>query len=305
MNLFKDFDFRALETPNYTEDSVRENIVNPILQKLGYGASGLHQIIPAKAVANPFVYLGSTQHRVTILPDYLLQVGGTNAFTLGVTAPSVNIHRGEVVEQAFAYAIHPEIRTFFYGLCNGRELCVYKWTRVEPVLAIPVADLHSRWEELARLLGPQALAKSHLVEDFLPDFGLSYLKLGADRNAEFDFAGTEVNLVARVDENTFTLTSIIGGEDDAYLGSFNFPRDRYEEFLLCVPPIAQDKVRTAISEEPYFIVFTKEDNFELIIRARLGGGIHTNEDEQYFPLTVTGFEPVLGGEQMNASRLKK
>jgi hypothetical protein len=297
MNLFQDFDFRALETPGYPEDSVKENIVNPILRQLGYGTSGPHQVMPAKAVTNPFLYLGASQHKVSILPDYLLRADDANAFTLGVTAPSVNIHRGEVAEQAFAYAIHPEIRTFFYGLCNGRELCVYKWTRVEPVLAIPVTDLDARWEELVGLLGPQALTKSHL-SDFLPDFGLSYLKLGGDRNAVFDFAGTEVNLVARVDENTFTLTSVIGGEDDAYLGSFNFPRDRYEEFLSCVPAGAQDKVRTALSEEPYFIVFTKEDNFELIIHAQLGGGIHTNEDEQYFPLTATGFEPVLDREQM-------
>jgi hypothetical protein len=300
MNLFQNFDFHALETPGYPEDAVRENIVNPMLEQLGYRTSGPHQVIPAQAVSNPFVYLGASQHKVSILPDYLLRANGANAFTLGVTAPSVNIHRGEVPEQAFAYAIHPEIRTFYYGLCNGRELCVYKWTRVEPVLAIPITDLDGRWEELVRLVGPQALSKPHLGE-FLPDFGLSYLKLGGDRNAEFDFAGTEVNLVARVDENTFTLTSVIGGEDDAYLGSFNFPRSLYEEFLSCVPAGARDKVRTALSEEPYFIVFTKEDNFELIIHAGLGGGIHTNEDEQYFPLTVTGFEPVLGREQMLGS----
>jgi hypothetical protein len=300
MNLFSDFDFRALENPGYSEDSVRKNIVLPILQTLGYGTTGPHQLNPAKALTDPFVYLGSTQHKVSITPDYLLQANGTNVFALGATAPTVNIHRGEVVEQAFAYALHPEIRTFFYGLCNGRELCVYKWTRVEPVLAIPVADLPARWEELAGLVGPQALTKPHLV-DFLPDFGLSYLKLGADRNAGFVFAGAEVNLVARVDENTFTLTSVIGGEDDAYLGSFNFTRDRYEAFLSCLPAGVRDKVRTAISEEPYFIVFTREDNVELIIHAQLGGGIRTNEDEQYYPLAVTGFEPVLGGEQVSGA----
>jgi hypothetical protein len=53
MNLFQDFDFRALETPGYSEDSVRENIVNPILRQLGYGTSGPHQVIPAKAVSQP------------------------------------------------------------------------------------------------------------------------------------------------------------------------------------------------------------------------------------------------------------
>ncbi len=38
-----------------------------------------------------------------------------------------------------------------------------------------------------------------------------------------------------------------------------------------------------------FIVFTREDSFELIIHARFSGVIHTNEDEQYFPLTVINF----------------
>ena len=296
MNLFTDFDFRALDNPGYSEDSVRQNIVLPILQTLGYGSTGPHQLIQGQGLSNPFVYLGSTQHKVNIIPDYLLRANGSSGFTLGATAPSANIHRGEVVEQAFAYAIHPEIRAFFYGLCNGRELCVYKWTLVEPVLAIPVADLPARWEELAGLLGPQALSKAH-VADFLPDFGLSYLKLGADRNAQFDFVGAEANLVARVDENTFTLTSVIGGEDDAYLGSFNFPRDLYPQFLACVPAGMREKVTTAVSEEPYFIVFTREDNLELIIHARFDGGFRTNEEEQYFPLTVTDFKPVLGDQQ--------
>ncbi len=297
MHLFKDFDFTVLEDPAYSEDSVRENMATPILRELGYGTAGPHRILPAKAITHPFVYLGNTQHEITIIPDYLLQVNGANGFTLGVTAPSTDIRKGEVVEQAFGYAIHPEVRTFFYGLCNGRELCIYKWTRVEPVLALPVRDLAGRWDELVRLVGPAALGKSHHAADFLPDFGLSYLKLGADRNAEFDFVGTWVNLVAKVNDNTFTLTSVIGGEDDAYLGSFNFPRDLYPQFLACVPAGMQEKVTTAVSEEPYFIVFTREDNLELIIHARFDGGFRTNEEEQYFPLTVTDFKPVLGGQQ--------
>lgn len=297
MKLFKDFDFSVIEAPGYTEDSVREDIVNPILERLGYRAAGDNRIIKTKALSHPFVYIGTEQQKVSLIPDYLLQVNETNVFTLEATAPRADIRRGPAVEQAFSYAIHPEIRTLFYGLCNGREICVYKWTKIEPVLAIPIADLDQRWDELYRLLNPSALRKSHL-HDFLPDFGLSFLKMGADTNTEFDFAGTWVNLVARVDAHTFTLTSVIGGEDDAYLGSFNFPHDLYEQFLSCVPAAIREKVSTAVSEEPYFIVFTKADNFELIIHARFSAGIQTNEDEQYFPLTVLRFEPVLGGEHI-------
>ncbi len=294
MKLFKDLDIRALENSDYSEDSVRENIVIPILERLGYGAVGENKIVKGKALAYPFVYIGSRQHKVNGVAAYVLQVGETNVFTLDAKAFNADIRKGTYVEQAFSYAIHPEIRTFFYGLCTGKEICIYKWTKTEPVLAIPLTDLDKRWDELYRLLSPAALTKSHQA-DFLPDFGLSFLKIGADKNTEFDFAGTWVNLVAKVDENTFTLTSVIGGEDDAYLGSFNFPKNLYEQFLSCVPAGVKNKVSTALSEEPYFIVFTKEDNFELIIHARFSEGIRTNEDEQYFPLTVTSFEPVLGG----------
>jgi hypothetical protein len=286
MNLFQDFDFRALETPGYPEDSVKENIVNPILRQLGYGTSGPHQVMPAKAVSNPFVYLGASQHKVSILPDYLLRADDANAFTLGVTAPSVNIHRGEVAEQAFAYAIHPEIRTFYYGLCNGRELCVYKWTRVEPVLAIPVHRPGRPVGGTRRAPSARRPSPNRTVADFLPDFGLSYLKLGGDRNARIRFcAGRRQTWWPGWTKTPLPSPASSAGKTTRTWVRSTSPATCYEEFLSCVPAGAQDKVRTALSEEPYFIVFTKEDNFELIIHAGLSGGIRTNEDEQYYPLT--------------------
>jgi hypothetical protein len=297
MELFKDFDFKALEDPRYSEDSVRETIVKPILEKLGYQPDGKNKMLAGKSLTHPFVYIGTRQHKVSSVPDYLSQVKDTYLFTLDAKAPHADIRKGTHVEQAFSYAIHPEIRTFFYGLCNGKEICIYKWTKIEPVLTIPVAQLDKRWDELQQLVSPAALTISHLT-DFLPDFGLSFLKTGAEKNSEFHFAGTWVNLVARVDDDTYTLTSVIGGEDDAYLGSFYFSAGQFEQFLSCIPERVREQVTTAVSEQPYFIVFTREDSFELIIHARFSGVIRTNEDEQYFPLTVINFAPVLDGKQI-------
>lgn len=294
MKLFRDFDFGALEDPQYREDSVREQIVMPVLEKLGYQPDGENRMIRSKALSHPFVYVGTNQQKVSIIPDFLLQGKEKNLFTLTATAPDADIRKGAVVAQAFSYAIHPEIRTFFYGLCNGREICIYKWTKTEPVLTIPVTQLEQRWDELSRLVSPQALTKSHF-SDFLPDFGLSYLKMGMDKTADFQFAGTWVNLVARVDERTYTLTSEIGGEEEAYMGSFNFSKDLFAQFISCVPATVREKVSSALSEEPFLIVFTREDNFDLIIHARLSERLQSNEDEQYLPLKVVRFEPVLEG----------
>jgi hypothetical protein len=40
MKLFEKFDFTILDDANFKEDSVREEIIVPILTKLGYSASG-------------------------------------------------------------------------------------------------------------------------------------------------------------------------------------------------------------------------------------------------------------------------
>ena len=49
--LFQDFDFSQLHSPDFKEDSVREVLILPLLQKLGYQQS---QIVRSKALQHPF-----------------------------------------------------------------------------------------------------------------------------------------------------------------------------------------------------------------------------------------------------------
>lgn len=297
MELFKNFDFSVLDDEDYKEDAVREDIVTPLLKELGYKPSGENKMIRSKSLTHPFVHIGTKQHKVNIIPDYLLQVNDKYVFTLDAKGPNEDIKRGPNVEQAFSYAIHSEIRSFLYGLCNGREICIYQWTKLDPILTIPIADLHNHWDKLFRLISPLALTKPHLI-DFLPDFGLSFLKMGVDKTMEFHFVGAWVNYIGKLDDNTYTLTSAIGEEGDAYLGSFDFTKDLYEKFISCVPERIKSKVVKALTQQPYTISFTNEDSFELVIHAKFGKEIHSNENEQYFPLIVTGFEPLLDGKQI-------
>jgi hypothetical protein len=49
------------------------------------------------------------------------------------TPTKENMNSGKHVEQAYSYAIHPDIRVPVYGLCNGGKLVVFHISQEEPV----------------------------------------------------------------------------------------------------------------------------------------------------------------------------
>ncbi len=153
------FDFSLLENPEFKEDSVREEIIHPILNELGYTASGQNRIVRSKAVPHPFVKIGSKNHGITIIPDYLLQVQNRNAWVLDAKSPNEVVFSGKNVEQAYSYAIHPDIRVKLYALCNGKEFVVFSVEEFEPVLRFPVRAINSSWADLKWLLCPQSFKK--------------------------------------------------------------------------------------------------------------------------------------------------
>ena len=126
MNLFKDFDFAQLDSPDFKEDSVREILILPILEALGYKAAGPNQIIRSRTLKHPFVKIGSTEREVKITPDYLVQSHGKPLWVLDAKAPGEEIKSGTHPEQVYSYAIHPEIRATYFALCNGREFVVFQ-----------------------------------------------------------------------------------------------------------------------------------------------------------------------------------
>jgi len=120
-NIFSGFDFSLLDSTDFKEDSVREELILPMLKELGYSAQGENKIHRSKSVSHPFVQTGSGKHKLTSIPDYLLEVFGKYTWVLDAKAPNEDIKTGKNVEQTYFYAIHPEIRVSIYALCNGRE----------------------------------------------------------------------------------------------------------------------------------------------------------------------------------------
>jgi 16S rRNA G966 N2-methylase RsmD len=154
------FDFSLLDSPLFKEDSVREEIILPILNALGYSAGGENRIIRSKTLEHPFLTTGSKRKPITLIPDYLLMVGKNFAFVLDAKRPrepdgsEVEIKTGDNVEQVYSYAVHPEIRVEQFALCNGREFILFDVRQKEPVLYFHVSEISHHWDDLYKYLAP-------------------------------------------------------------------------------------------------------------------------------------------------------
>lgn len=148
------FDFALLDSGEFKEDSVREELVLPILKGLGYSLSGPNRIIRSRGLEHPFLTVGSKRRPITLIPDYLLSVGQNFAFVLDAKGPDGEIKTGQNVEQVYSYAIHPEIRVEFFALCNGREFILFDVRQNEPLLYFHIRELGLHWTRLCGYLAP-------------------------------------------------------------------------------------------------------------------------------------------------------
>ncbi len=148
------FDFTAVDLSDFKENSVREEIIHPLLTALGYSASGQNRIVRSKALEHPFLTVGSRKRPITLIPDYLLTVGQNFVVTLDAKGPSEEIKTGQNVEQVYSYATHPEIRVNLFALCNGREFLLFDIQQKEPVLYFHLSELKHYWDDIVDYLSP-------------------------------------------------------------------------------------------------------------------------------------------------------
>jgi len=156
VEIFGDFNFDIIAESSFKEDSVREELINPLLYNLGYSASGLNPILRSKSLAHPVLTVGSSQRKITMIPDYLLMVDSKPAWVLDAKAPIEKIESGQHVEQAYSYAIHPEIRVKLYALCNGREFALFSIENDKYLFYFHLSEIEKYWDKLYELLSPNA-----------------------------------------------------------------------------------------------------------------------------------------------------
>lgn len=131
----ENFDFATLENEDFKEDSVREFIIAPLLQKLGFVLKGSNkqesklEMVLSMRLSTPTI-TGSNEKIVfdkNTFPDYVLYMDSKPHCILDAKAPKVEIGAQSKAErQAFYYAINPELKAPFYALCNGKSLTLFE-----------------------------------------------------------------------------------------------------------------------------------------------------------------------------------
>lgn len=149
-NLFAKIDFANLSIDtSFKEDSVREEIILPIIKALGYEQEN---IVRSKSLKHPFVKIGSKERHINIFPDYLFKIGDNYAWVLDAKKPTEKIEDGGNVEQVFSYAIHPEVRSAYFAICNGVSFAVFRTDSSIPILSFQVNEIEKYWDRLKQLL---------------------------------------------------------------------------------------------------------------------------------------------------------
>jgi len=284
--MFNDFDFMLLDDPDFKEDSVREELIVPLIRKLGYSVTGENKIVRSKSLIHPYVAIGSKQRKISIIPDYLFHCNSTPFWILDAKSPTEDIVKSKHVEQAYSYAIHPEVRAKYYALCNGREFSLYSINKFEPIFHFKLSEIEHNFDILNRLLNPSIRANDEVME-YHPDYGLHMLKLGAEEGFKYLGLAVNINFISKVEDDLYTTTTIIPG-DIEFAQSIDFNEQQLEALLSMQADDIAHIVRVGLKRQPYYVLLENEE-LKFGLQATLSQEIEHNAEEQYLPFIVDEF----------------
>ena len=286
-NVLSGFDFELLDDPEFLEDSVREEIITPILHGLGYSASKPYRILRSKKLLHPFVSIGSARKRIHIVPDYLLEVDERFAWTLEAKAPSEDILNTKHVEQAYSYATHSEVHVPYFALCNGREFVLYHISKSQPVIQFPVRALSLYWENLVAILSPQKALDVDLR--LKKDFGLHLKRLGFNEFSHLFFPDVPIRFIGKMsDDHYMTGSSVKPEGNDSYVVTFDFNHNAMLQLEGKIPSKAYKLLFEPIINSSQLVQFADAAYFATV-DCRVGDTLAENEDEIFLPLWVNRF----------------
>ena len=295
MDLFKGFDFSLFDSPDFKEDSVREEIIVPILTQLGYSASGLHKIIRSKNLEHPFVYIGTRKQNISIIPDYLLQFNEENFWILDAKSPKEDIERGKNVEQAFSYAIHKDVRVKYYALCNGKEFILFHVSKMPPIFFGRIDKINEWWSILDKIIGVSNRSIKNPDRVLKPDFGIYLLKTGLainkklEKNAQI-FVELPIMTIAKIEDDLYSISSIIASfEGDELMITLDFNKSQYLNLLVTLDQENKNRIEEGLKSQPFYKHFFSPNDCQVSLKCYISDRVFTNDDESYCPFIVEKF----------------
>jgi len=284
MDVLKNFNYDVLNSPEYGEDSVREEIVFPIIRSLGYSSDGNNRIVRSRKLLHPFVSIGSQKRKISIIPDYIMEIDGKPCWIMEAKAPDQDILNTSYAEQAYSYAIHSEIRAFYYALCNGKEFLLYHVSEYKPLLHFNIKFLSSHWKQLEHFLSPQKIYKN-LKLNLNKDFGLHLKRLGFDTPQRLIFLDVPIAFIAKLDNDLYTFSPNINEDGITYCASFDFNHEVLLQLQGKIPDAAIDILKKPFDNEIIEVRFG-DKSFNVNVECNLNGKLVENKNEIFLPLTI-------------------
>ena len=176
--LFGEIDFSSLSENNgYNETMVCQNIINPILQELGYKNEN---IIREKPLKDPYLTVGRKRQPITTFADYAIKVDGCFPWVLEAKSPKESILDDDKIAQAYSYAKHIEINSTYFALCNGVQFVIFRTNSIDrkPILVFDMDSIDEYFATLKNLLSPDSFSVVNTPT----------LEIEAQKNNEFDYA---------------------------------------------------------------------------------------------------------------------
>ncbi len=278
------FDFDVLDDPDFKEDSVREEVISPIIKAVGYSLTKPFKIIRSKPLEHPFVSIGSARRKITCIPDYLFEVNDRYAWILEAKGPNENILTGKHVEQAYSYAIHSEIRVPLFALCNGREFALYHISEDQPVLHFDIRAFAIYFDNLKKYVSPYNVLNTEFK--LAKDFGLHLKRLGFHDFKSLVFPNVPIGFIGQLDPDLFTTgIGMKTDEGDSYVMSFDFGIDILNQLMGKIPNQAIEQLSQREVGYRKSIQFP-DGVYRVNIDCRVGVNLQENSDEIFLPFII-------------------
>lgn len=253
-----------------------------MLARLGYLPMGKQTLVRSKSLKHPFIHAGTRQHPVTIIPDYTLLFDDKPIAILDAKGPSEDLDLHAHIQQAYSYAIHPEIRTHHFALCNGRRLTVHHVQSAVPLLDVNFEDYEAKWSEIEKHLTPKYLMNPEL-RNLCPDFGFKVSRLGFAENSQLVMVATRLNTFARISEDLYTATVNIDFAGEDHCVSFDFSPEHLPNLVAGLPEELRTQFLAALGRAPFQAC--AELIIEVDIETHLGVLVE-NDSESFVPLVI-------------------
>ena len=171
--------FEPIDFQQMNEADIREEILAPLLRRLGYRSGTVNNIIREQSLSlrYPRAFLGRKNPNKDPLlrgkADYICEVEGPIRWVIESKPPNAEISIDDT-EQAYTYANHPEIRAALFCICNGYELRAYQTNLgpdATPRLCVPYSVFNERFDEIENLLSPASIRRefpTHIVDTGKP-----------------------------------------------------------------------------------------------------------------------------------------